>query len=49
MLNALELYALNCYNVTQSHISAVKALQTIEEIENYDYTVGYPVKLSFPG
>ena len=25
------------------------ALQTIEEIENYDYTVGYPVKLSFPG
>jgi hypothetical protein len=49
MLNALELYALNCYNVTQSHIAAVKSLQTIEEIENYDYTVGYPVKLSFPG
>ncbi len=49
MLNALELYALNCYNVTQSHIAAVRSLQTIEEIENYDYTVGYPVKLSFPG
>ena len=49
MLNEIEMYALNCYNVTQSHIAAVKSLQTIEEIENYDYTVGYPVKLSFPG
>ncbi len=49
MLNALELYALNCYNVTQSHIAVVRSLQTIEEIENYDYTVGYPEKLSFPG
>ena len=48
MLNTLELYALNCYNVTQSHIAAVRALQTIEEIENYDYTIGYPEKLSFP-
>ena len=49
MLNEIEMYALNCYNVTQSHIAAVRSLQTIEEIENYDYTVGYPVKLSFPG
>jgi hypothetical protein len=49
MLNALELYALNCYNVTQSHIAVVRSLQTIEEIENYDYTIGYPEKLSFPG
>ena len=49
MLNALELYALNCYNVTQSHIAAVRSLQTIEEIENYDYTIGYPEKLSFLG
>ena len=49
MLNALEMYALECYNVTQSHIAAVKVLDTIEEIESYDYTVGYPKKLSFPG
>lgn len=49
MLNALELYALNCYNVTQSHIAAVNALDSIEEIEEYDYKVGYPAKLSFPG
>ena len=35
MLNKIEMYALNCYNVTQLHIAAVRALQTIEEIENY--------------
>lgn len=49
MLNKIEMYALNCYNVTQSHIAAVRSLQTKETIENYDYTVGYPVKLIFPG
>ena len=49
MLNEIEMYALNCYNVTQSHIAAVRSLQTIEEIANYDYTIGYPEKLSFPG
>ena len=49
MLNALELYALNCYNVTQSHIAAVRSLQTIQEVENYNFKIGYPVKLNFPG
>lgn len=49
MLNEIEMYALNCYNVTQSHIAAVRALQTIDEIENYDYTIGYPAKLRFSG
>ena len=49
MLNEIEMYALNCYNVTQSHIAAVRALQTIDEIENYDCTIGYPAKLSFSG
>ena len=49
MLNKIEMYALNCYNVTQSHIAAVRSLQTIEEVENYNFKVGYPVKLGFPG
>ena len=49
MLNKIELYALDCYNVTQSHIAAVNALDSIEEIEKYNYKVGYPAKLSFPG
>lgn len=47
MLNALELYALDCYNVTQQHIAAVRNLQTRKEIESYNYAAGYPVKLEF--
>ena len=49
MLNKIEMYALNCYNVTQSHIAAVRSLQTIEEVENYNFKVGYPAKLKFLG
>ena len=49
MLDEIEMYALNCYNVTQSHIAAVRSLQTITEVENYNFKVGYPAKLKFPG
>ena len=49
MLNEIEMYALNCYNITQSHIAAVRSLQTIKEVENYNFKVGYPAKLKFPG
>lgn len=49
MLDEIEMYALNCYNVTQSHIAAVRSLQTITEVENYNFKVGYPAKLNFPG
>lgn len=45
MLNSLELYALECYNVTQGHIAAVLELESIEEVMAYDYTAGYPAKL----
>jgi hypothetical protein len=47
MLNAIELYASACYDNTQKHIAAVNALTTIEEIEAYDFTIGYPEKLRF--
>ena len=47
MLNVIELYASACYDNTQMHIAAIKDLQTIEEVENYNYTVGYPEKLRF--
>lgn len=47
ILNALELYALNSYNVTQSHIATVKGLDTKGEIESYDFTQGYPERLHF--
>lgn len=47
MLNSLELYALDCYNQTAQHIASVKSLTNIEDVKNYDYTLGYPEKLSF--
>lgn len=49
MLNAIEMYAINCYNMTQSHIAAVNTLTSIEDIEAYNYMSGYPAKLSFEG
>lgn len=47
MMSALEVYALQCYDVTEEHKAAVNALTTIEEVDAYDYTTGYPEKLSF--
>lgn len=46
MLSALELYALECYNVTAQHKANVEALETKEEVEAYDYTTNYPEKLN---
>ena len=45
MLAKLEIYALDCYNVTQQHLSTVSKLTSVEDVEKYDYTTGYPEKL----
>ena len=45
LLSALEMYALECFNVTASHKQAVSELTTIEEVESYDYKSGYPKML----
>lgn len=45
LLSALEMYALECFNVTASHKAAVNELRTIEEVEAYDYRTGYPKML----
>lgn len=45
LLSALEMYALECFNVTASHKAAVNELTTIEEVEAYDYKAGYPKML----
>ena len=47
MLSALELYALSCYNVTAQHKLSVQNLTTLDAAMTYDYTTGYPDKLSF--
>lgn len=45
LLSALEMYALECFNVTASHKAAVGELRSIEEVEAYDYKAGYPKML----
>ena len=45
LLSALEMYALECFNVTASHKAAVGELKSIEEVEAYDYKSGYPKML----
>ena len=45
LLSALEMYALECFNVTASHKAAVGELKSIEEVEAYDYKAGYPKML----
>lgn len=42
MLSALEIYAIDCYNRTTDHEFAIKSLTTKDEIEAYDFKVGYP-------
>lgn len=46
MINALESYAYQAYNVTQAHVFTVKHLTSVEEVEKYDYTTNYPPKLN---
>ena len=45
LLSALEMYALECFNVTAAHKKAVNELGNIEAVLTYDYLEGYPEKL----
>lgn len=47
LLADLEVYALQCFNQTAMHKATVMQLTSIEDVENYDYTAGYPEKLVF--
>lgn len=47
LLAALEIYATDCYNVTAMHKVQVNALETIEEVDNFDVTADYPERLVF--
>lgn len=42
MMAALEVYAIDCYNKTTDHEFVINALTTKEEIDSYDFKVGYP-------
>ena len=47
MLVALEVYAGDALNVTESHKAAVEAMTNLEDVEAFDITAGYPEKLVF--
>lgn len=47
MLSAIQLYADNCYMITKQHELAIEALDSIEAVEAYDITAGYPEHLNF--
>lgn len=47
MLAQIQLYADYCYLVTKQHQVNIMTLETVEEVNNYDYTVNYPEKLNF--
>ena len=44
--SALEMYALECFNVTAAHKKAVSEMSTVESVLGYDYTAGYPEVLT---
>lgn len=45
LLSVLEMYALECFNVTAAHKAAVAELKTIKEVEAFDVTADYPSQL----
>ena len=45
LLSALEMYALECFNVTAAHKASVTDLKTIKEVETFDVTADYPKQL----
>lgn len=47
MLTVLELYAKDCYNMTEQHLSTVNSLTDLNRVYNYNYTLGYPHRLRF--
>lgn len=47
LLVVLELYAKECYVVTEQHIANVRKMNDIGRIHNYRFDVGYPEKPKF--
>ena len=47
MLAQIQLYADQCYIVTKEHKITVEGLETIEEVDSFPYTEGYPQKIDF--
>ena len=47
MIDAVNLYAMQCVAVTDAHKAAIYSKRTIKSVDNYVFTSGYPDKISF--
>lgn len=47
MLSVIELYAVECNNITRTHLVNVENLTDLNRVHNYNYTKGYPKRLYF--
>lgn len=47
IMHNIEIYAKECLDVTNRHKALVSTLSGVDDVVNYDYTAGYPEKLSF--
>ena len=45
-LNQLEVYAGKCFSVTAKHLEDIKQLNTVDNLINYDFKSGYPLKIT---
>jgi len=45
LLSALEMYALQCFNVTAAHKAEVSDMTDVDKVLAYDVTAGYPAQL----
>ena len=46
-LAQIQIYADRCYIVTEQHKAQVMALESIDDVDAFDITAGYPEKLTF--
>lgn len=47
MLAQIQLYADSCFMVTKTHKINIENLDTVEAVQSYDITQGYPEKINF--
>jgi hypothetical protein len=45
-LDALELYAISCYQVTSTHLAQIRELNDRDLLFKYDISNGYPNKIN---
>ena len=46
-LAQVQIYANQCFGVTERHKATIEALSAVQDVEDYDFTAGYPPRLSF--